>query len=225
MKIAAMIPVRENSKRLKGKNFLELNGSKIYEIALKKCVESNIFDLIFVNSSLSWLEHECKVNNISHYYRPDVLSSSDATTDQVVLDAFLNFLDPSYFYLFWVNTASPLSSITDIRTTVNHAINNNVSSIMTVAKTRGHVRYAGKSVNYEEDSNGFAQTQRLESAILFNYAVMGWSRAAIADLKARKAFNDRTEFVETSFFSNMLLKTPLDFDLISRFSGLIAGAK
>ena len=49
MKIVAIIPIKKNSKRVKGKNFVRVKGKPLYTILLDKLKKTN-FDEIYIDS-------------------------------------------------------------------------------------------------------------------------------------------------------------------------------
>ena len=80
-----MIPVRKGSQRLAKKNYLRINNTSIYEIAIKKALESNVFDRVVLNTDDIELKDSAYNLGIDFYLRNKVLSSSKATSDIVVI--------------------------------------------------------------------------------------------------------------------------------------------
>ena len=113
-----MVPVRKGSVRLAKKNYLKIGKYTVLEIALLKAIESNVFDRIIVNTDDSELEEVSSKIGVDFYLRRNKLASSEATSDQVVLDFFEN-IDGDR--VFWLNTVSPLQTINDIKNFVNKA--------------------------------------------------------------------------------------------------------
>jgi CMP-N-acetylneuraminic acid synthetase len=146
--------------------------------------------------------------------RSSDLASSDATSDQVVLD-FLNNYEGEKF--FWVNTVSPLQTISDIQNFVKTAIDDSWKSGVSYSLSQVHALYDGNPLNFQWE-NGFARTQDLKSIKFFNYAMMGWSRDMIDLLSQGQLFDKNTHLVESSKWSNFLLKSKEDMDLITMLS-------
>ena len=99
MKNVCMIPVRAGSQRLKRKNYLKINDTHIFELAIIKAIKSKKFDDIYINSEDIKLEKYAKKYKIKFYLREKKLASSNTTSDEVVLD-FLN--KTKYEKLFWI---------------------------------------------------------------------------------------------------------------------------
>lgn len=209
-----MIPARKGSERLAKKNYLKIGDLTVLEIALQKAIKSNVFDRIVVNSDDPNLEEISDKHGVNFYLRPSDLASSDATSDQVVLD-FLNNYEGKKF--FWVNTVSPLQTISDIQNFVKTAMEDSWKSGVSYTLSQVHAMYDGNPLNFQWE-NGFARTQDLKSIKFFNYAMMGWSRDMIDLLSQGQLFDKNTYLVESSKWSNFLLKKKEDMDLITMLS-------
>ncbi|MDB3950463.1 hypothetical protein N9403_02380 [Gammaproteobacteria bacterium] len=209
-----MIPARKGSERLAKKNYLKIGDLTVLEIALQKAIKSKAFDRVVVNSDDPNLEEISNKYGVNFYLRSSDLASSDATSDQVVLD-FLNNYEGENF--FWVNTVSPLQTISDIQNFVKTAIDDSWKSGVSYSLSQVHALYDGNPLNFQWE-NGFARTQDLKSIKFFNYAMMGWSRDMIDLLSQGQLFDNNTHLVESSKWSNFLLKSKEDMDLITMLS-------
>ena len=209
-----MIPARKGSERLAKKNYLKIGDLTVLEIALQKAIKSNVFDRIVVNSDDPNLKEISNKHGVNFYLRPSDLASSEATSDQVVLD-FLNNYEGKNF--FWVNTVSPLQTISDIQNFVKTAMDDGWKSGVSYSLSQVHALYDGNPLNFKWE-NGFARTQDLKSVKFFNYAMMGWSRDMIDLLSQGQLFDKNTYLVESSKWSNFLLKNREDMDLITMLS-------
>ena len=138
------------------------------------------------------------------------LASSQATSDQVVLD-FFNKIEGDK--IFWVNTVSPLQTIEDIKNFVNLSQAKDWKSGITVNTALVHTIFEDRPLNFEW-KKGFARTQDLRPIKTFNYAMMGWSRTMINVLKQGQLFDEDTQHVESSRWSGFLLKNHDDMEFI-----------
>ena len=214
MKYAAMIPVRKGSERLPTKNYLTLGTLRVFEHAILKAKQTGQFDYIFLNTEDSELNSISEQYEIGFHLREPHLASSSASSDAVVLDA-LNHLAPDIDYLIWINTASPLTTIDDIRDAVDLCRHRRPKSLVSTRLTTGHLIYRDKPLNFSL-SGGFQRTQDLTPAQEFNYALMGWHRACAQALSAGILFDHDTCFFESSWWSNQLLKKPSDYEIIKQ---------
>jgi len=209
----AMIPVREGSKRLTRKNYIEIGGVPIFERQIRKAIESNCFDRIVLNSEDKSLKTVATALGIDFYLRDKDLANDTATSDQVVLDFFENFIKQEDIFLCWLNTASPLTTLSDIVSFCSMIDTSGCPSIVTVRQSIGHILYDGAPLNFTLDG-GFAQTQSLKPVFEFNYALMGWAPECVEDLANGTLFGNGSQYFLSSFFSNILLKRREDLELI-----------
>ncbi len=209
-----MVPVRKGSERLAKKNYLKIGHSSILEITLAKAIHCKVFDQIVINSDDPNLEELALRLGINFYLRDKKLASSEATSDQVVLD-FFNNVDGER--LFWVNTASPLQTISDIRNFVTLSQEKSWKSGVSVNTALVHTIFQNRPLNFEW-ARGFARTQDLKPVKTFNYAMMGWSRNMVNILEKGQLFDDDTLLVESSKWSSFLLKNHDDLEFIRSIS-------
>jgi len=210
MKIC-MVPVRKGSERLAKKNYLKIGQYTVLEIALLKAKECMSFDKVVINTDDPELEEVANKYEVDFYLRSEYLASSQATSDQVVLD-FINHHDGDRFY--WLNTVSPLQTITDIQNFINISDEDHWESGVTFNTSQVHLVFDNMPLNFEWE-NGFARTQDLKPVKCFNYAMMGWNRKMIEKLSNGKLFDQDTRLVESSKWSGYLLKNQNDLELIT----------
>lgn len=208
-----MLPVRQGSVRLAKKNYLKIGNYTVLEIAILKAINSQIFDKIFINTDDHELIVIAKKFGIDFYLRSENLASSSASTDQVVLDFFRN--NERVEKLFWVNTASPLQTISDIKAFYNLSKKKNWSSGVTVSSHQTHSYWEGKPLNFNWQDK-FAKTQDLKKIFCFNYAMMGWDKSMQLSLENGQLFDQSTALLESSQWSNFLLKNEDDMNLIKK---------
>lgn len=210
-----MIPARRGSERLRKKNYLKIGNYSVLEIAILKAIKSSVFDKIVVNTDDPSLEKITSKLGIDIYLRDSHLASSEATSDQVVLDFFQNHDEADS--VIWVNTASPLQTIEDIQNFSKITKNRNWKSGVSTNSNRVHAFFKNEPLNFNW-ANGFAKTQDLFPVILFNYAMMGWHRDCCKNLSNGQLFDSKTTLVESSKWSGFLLKDKNDLALITLLS-------
>jgi CMP-N-acetylneuraminic acid synthetase len=209
-----MVPARQGSVRLAKKNYLKIGQFTVLEIALMKAIKSKVFDRIVINTDDPLLEKIAIKMNVDFYLRQKELASSNATSDQVVLDFFNNNNGDQ---IFWLNTVSPLQTIKDIRNFVEIAQEANWNSGVSINTAHVHAVCDDKSLNFKWES-GFARTQDLRAVKYFNYAMMGWNRTMINKLRKGQLFDHNTKLIESSKWSSFLLKNQYDMELIKMLS-------
>ncbi len=209
-----MIPVRKGSQRLPKKNYLKIGKHTILEIAILKAIASKAFKAIVINTDDPSLEKIASRMGVDFYLRDKRFASSEATSDQVVLDFFNHY---SGDRVFWLNTASPLQTLTDVKNFVDFARKKSWKSGVSINTNLAHILYKSNPLNFLW-KNGFARTQDLEPVQILNYAMMGWHRSMIDKLKVGQLFDNNTDFVCSSKWSSFLLKNEKDMELIKILS-------
>ena len=71
MKVVAIIPIKKNSTRVPGKNFIKINGVPLYKILLDKVLKCK-FDEIYVDSDSDEINKYCKKNKIHFLLRANI---------------------------------------------------------------------------------------------------------------------------------------------------------
>tara|TARA_B100001287_G_scaffold62031_1_gene50119 strand:+ start:21473 stop:22132 length:660 start_codon:yes stop_codon:yes gene_type:complete len=209
-----MVPARKGSERLTKKNYLKIGQYTVLEIAILKAKKCDVFDRIVVNTDDPELENISSNLGVDFYLRPDYLASSNATSDQVVLDFFNSHEGDK---IFWLNTVSPLQTLGDIKNFVKSSDNKNWKSAVSYNSTQVHAIFDHSPINFDW-VDGFARTQDLRPVQCFNYAMMGWSREMVDSLIKGQLFDKDTFLVESSIWSSFLLKNKDDMNLIKTIS-------
>ena len=114
--VVALIPARKGSQRLSKKNYLDFGGISILENTVIMCIKSGIFDAIYLSTDDEELMSVALKHDIDFILRDKELADSNATSDRVVFD-FVKRV--SCNKVVWVNTASPLQTVDDIKKQIN----------------------------------------------------------------------------------------------------------
>ena len=211
-----MIPVRQGSVRLPKKNYLKLNDKAIYQIAIEKALKVNLFDKIVLNTDDPNLEQEAFRLGVDFYLRDSNIASSEATSEMVVLDFFQKY---DCERVFWLNTVSPLQTLSDIKNFFHQTLKENCLSSVAVTRHQVHATFKSHPINFNWKEN-FAKTQDMKPVTCFNYSMMSWHNTEKEFLKKGQLFNNSTKMIESSIWSNFLLKSHDDFLLIQKLSSV-----
>ena len=205
-----MIPVREGSQRLKKKNYHKINKYTVLELTIVKALKAKVFDNIVINTDDIELKKIANNFGVDFYLRSPSLAGPTATSDRLVLDFFQN---NKIDRLFWVNTASPLQTISDIKKFVFNFINKSLISSVSGNNFKRHAYYKNTPINFNR-KNGFARTQDLKPIQVINYAMMGWQKSCVKYLKKGELFPKKNLIYDSSRWSGVLLKTAEDLKII-----------
>jgi len=144
----AIIPARQNSKRLKFKNLSLLNGKPLLCHAITHCVESEIFSDICVSSdsiNILKIAKNCGEGVLLHK-RDDSLATDIATCFQVCVDVIKNYKKQGFTYEYFalILTTSPLRSPDDIRQAFETLKNSTADCVMSVCEFDYPIQHAIK---------------------------------------------------------------------------------
>ena len=140
MKILTIIPAKMDSKRLKNKNALELNGKPMFLHSVEYAKKSRYNVDILVSSESSTIKKICEDNNILFLQR-----SKNLCGDVEVVDVYLdviNKINKEYEYVVCLQPDNPDRSNT-FDECIDYLIENNYDDLVTVNenyKRSGSVR-------------------------------------------------------------------------------------
>lgn len=205
-----IIPVRKGSQRLKKKNYQKIGKFTVLELTIIKALKSKVFDNIIINTDDIELKKVANKFGIDFYLRSSALANSHATSDQLVLDFFQNYKTDR---VFWVNTASPLQTVHDIKKFVLNFVKKSLVSSVSANNVRFHAYYKDTPINFDK-KNGFARTQDLTPIQIINYAMMGWHKSCVKFLINGELFSKKNVIFKSSRWSSILLKEDVDLEII-----------
>ena len=146
---------------------------------------------------------------VEFYRRPASLGSSTTKSDDVVMD-FIG--SHPCLRVAWVNPTSPLQTGREIKAVIDHFVDEDLDSLITVAEEQVHCVFNGRPVNFDPDEQ-FAQTQDLVPVGGVVYSVMAWRAATFSDKYARDGFAffcGRPGYFPVSKFSALIIKQEED---------------
>jgi CMP-N-acetylneuraminic acid synthetase len=134
----AIIPARKGSKRLPGKNLLNISGKPLIAWTIEAARQSGVFDRIMVSTD------DNEIARVAEKYgaevpclRPPELSGDEATTADVIEYCLkkMNVPDQDYFsHLACLQPTSPLRSADDIRLAVEMLEGKNADAVISVCR-------------------------------------------------------------------------------------------
>ena len=132
-KFLAVIPAREGSLGLKGKNFLKFNNKPLIYWTIKETLKSKYVDKIVLSSDSEKIKKYCKrFNRIEILDRPKKISKGSTTMFQLI-KYILNFqIKEKFKYLIILQPTSPLRISIDIDNSCKSVIKNNFDSLVSI---------------------------------------------------------------------------------------------
>ena len=146
MSVAAFIPIKANSERVKGKNFRPLAGKKLYLYILEHCMEAACFDQIYIDTNSDEIKAYAAEHELGVIDRLDWLASNEANGNDLLVHHAT--VQPNYDYYFQLFATAPLLTPKTISDCVNQLTNSQThDSIFTATEDHGFYWFAGQPVN------------------------------------------------------------------------------
>ncbi|QNI83328.1 N-acylneuraminate cytidylyltransferase [Synechococcus sp. RS9907] len=219
LNIIAMVPARLGSQRLSKKNLRLLNGIPLVSRALKKCLESECFDEIWMNSEDLIFKNFADQHGVNFYKRPAELSNNTATSEDFVCDFLTNV---ECDYIVQVHSIAPLLSVESIKSFVTHLKHRQPDALMSVELIQLEALFQNKPINFtfEQKTN----SQDLSPVQRISWSITAWKRDTF--LQAVQAGECATYFGKIEFFpvnamASHVIKTEQDLKIAEALLPLI----
>jgi CMP-N-acetylneuraminic acid synthetase len=146
MKTIAIVPIKLNSERVKGKNFRIINGIPLYRYLCDKLVDCN-FDEIYIDSDSEEIKNYCQKMGYKYIERLKRLSDKNANGNDL-LAYHTSIINADFYFQLFVT--APLLSIDSINDCIDILKNNNdIDSIFTSREHYSWYWFDGKPINYD----------------------------------------------------------------------------
>ena len=113
MKTACVIPIKEISERVPGKNFRKLNGKKLYEYIIEHAVAAGCFDDIYIDTNSEEIKEYVSEKGLLLIERLDILAQNTANGNDLLV--YHQKIHPEYDYYFQLFATAPYLQPTSIR--------------------------------------------------------------------------------------------------------------
>ena len=204
-KVVVIVPIRENSERVKKKVFKKIKNVPLYKITLNKLKKCN-FDKIYVDSDSKEVEKFCKEEKIEFIKRKPSLLTKKANGN-TLLNYHRTLIDADYYFQIFVT--SPLTKIETINNCISYLKKSKShDSIFTTKKISTFFWFKDKPVNYIPKE--LPRSQDLEPVMFETTALYGIKKIALDKYKCR--IGKKPYFYEVDDFEAVDLNTLRDFE-------------
>ena len=219
-KIIAMIPARLGSQRLKKKNLEMFGEFTLIEHAIIRCIKSNIFDDIYVNSESEVFADYAKKHKVKFYKRPALLGNNQATSEEFVED-FLNNIECESLYQ--IHSITPLLSAEKIREFVQFCESHpEFNTVLSCIHDQIEVAYQNQPINFT--FNKKTNSQELKPTQRITWSATKWSKSSYLNAKKNKSigtYSGNVGFFEVPPFSGLAIKTIDDLIVANALRDLV----
>ena len=208
LKVAAFIPIKSNSERVKGKNFKVLAGKKLYEYIIEHAIEANVFDCIYVDTNSEEIEQYAKSKGCEVIARKEELAQNTANGNDLLNHHYECF--PVYDYYFQLFATAPFLQPESIKNAVNTLINSTIyDSCFTAIRHQGFFWLNNQSINYRPCV--LPRSQDMAPMVEETTGLYGVSKSALKKYRCRIGANPYIHFVDK--FEAVDINTEEDFSL------------
>lgn len=212
-KIVALLPMKANSQRVKGKNFREFCGKPLFRWILDTLLSVDEIDQIIINTDARHILAEnglVDTDRISIRDRKPEICGDNVSMNLVLADDVANV--PADIYLM-THTTNPLMSADTIRKAIaafkEAKAVGKTDSLFTVDKVQTRFYRADCSpVNHDPDN--LIPTQDLEPWFEENSNLYIFTADSFAKTKAR--ISKHPMMYESPYFESVDIDTPADWD-------------
>lgn len=210
-KILALIPAREGSKGIKGKNIVELVGKPLIAYTIEACKNSKYIDSIVLTTDSEKIadvaiKYGCRVP----FMRPAQLAEDNSKTIDAVIHSIntLREKGENYEILILLQPTHPLRDANDIDNAIKQFINEGIRSLASINEVKDHPILV-RSIDNQYRLNSLLKQSstirrqempkyyKVNGAIYINY---------ISDINENTSFNDN----ENGFIMDKIKSIDID---------------
>lgn len=212
MKIVALLPMKENSERVKGKNFKIFCGKPLYSWVLDSLLSIEDIDNIIINTDAKNILNDIDLNQNKKIIlrKRDKSICGDLVSMNKIIEDDINNIDSDIYLM--THTTNPLLQRSSIRDAIN-LFKSNIDkndSLFSVNKiqTRFYDSFS-KPINH--DPNNLLRTQDLDPYYEENSNLYIFTKKSFFASNAR--IGKKPMMYETKFFESIDIDTPDDWEL------------
>jgi len=205
----AIIPARGGSKRLPGKNLLNLNGKPLIVWSINAGLKSQYIDEVLVSSDDDKILTVAKDSGSNTIKRPKVLATDTATTFDAVEHAMTSARN--YDFIVLLQPTSPLRTARHIDEAIEMLNEKNADAIISVTKTE-HSPLWCNTLPDDGDMSAFIKDE-IKSTRSQDLPDFYRLNGAIYIVKSSALLAQKTFFIKENIFSYVMdAKDSVDID-------------
>ena len=211
----AMIPARMGSQRLKKKNLRELDGIPLIVRAIRKCIQAEIFDEVWVNSEHKDFKKIAEQEGVFFHQRAENLGNNSTTSEQYLTE-FLEYHECRN--LFQIHSIAPLLEIEDIKTFYQKMNENNYDVLLSCEKVQIECAIADNPINFTYKTK--TNSQDLKPIQKITWSISAWKRESFLNAARKGAcatYNGKVGYHPISTWAAHVIKTEEDLQFAEAY--------
>lgn len=212
-RIVALLPMKANSERVKGKNFRNFNGKPLFKWVLETLLSIDEIDTVVINTDAKEILAQKGLTGSDRLLirdrKPEICG--DLVSMNLILADDIENIDADIYLM--THTTNPFLSAVTIRSALTAFLdakdNNKVDSLFTVDKVQTRF-YLENGTPVNHDPSNLVRTQDLEPWYEENSNLYIFTRSSFLQTNARIGKN--AMLFETPKFESLDIDTPEDWD-------------
>lgn len=219
-KIVGLIPIREGSQRVKGKNFIEFaDGRSLLEIKMDQLKSAGCFDHIYVSSDSDKAKKIALANGAEYLQRDSRMCQSDVLLSEVIMHIMETI--PGDPIVVWALATSPLFADFDKAVKKYLEVKKDHDSLIAVLPKKSFfINKHGRGINYNP-GYWHPYSQQLETMYEVTGACYIGRKSDM--IKWSYWFGTKPFLYEVENSQSVDVDTPQDFALAQKLYGVING--
>tara|TARA_B110001450_G_C17525105_1_gene442229 strand:+ start:100 stop:789 length:690 start_codon:yes stop_codon:yes gene_type:complete len=214
MKVVALLPMKANSERVKGKNFRDFAGKPLYRWMLDTLLSVEEIDLIVINTDARAILAD---DGLSEYTTVRIRDRreeicGDMVSMNLIIEDDINNVEADIFLM--THTTNPLLNRVSVKAAISDfkkaLQDGRADSLFTVNKVQDRF-YDRNVVPINHDPNNLIRTQDLEPWYQENSNLYLFTKKSFLQTQARIGTNPM--MLETAPYESTDIDTPSDWDL------------
>ncbi len=206
MKIVAMVPIKLNSERVKGKNLRSFyDGTPLIQFILNALMKSRKIEEVFVYCSDPKI-CEYLIDGVKFLRRPTFLDLNTSNCNDIIRE-FIKEVDADHYVVS--HATAPFTKPETIDKCIDSVISAEFDSAFTVTRIQNFLWKDGHPLNF--DLNRFPRTQELSPIYMETSGVFVFSKSVFEKYDRRVGINPC--LVETSLIESFDIDTEDDLKI------------
>jgi len=162
-KIIAIIPARKNSKEIKKKNLIKLNGLPLISYSIDYAKKSKLIDKVFVTTDGKDIALVSKKFGAEVIMRPKNLCNDVIMPDHAVvhaIDYVKKVLNYSFDYVVFLQPTTPLRKLNELDKAIKHCISKKFDTVFSSIDYKPFLWRKTKSSIYPVSFNPYKRKRR-----------------------------------------------------------------
>ena len=213
-KILAIIPARGGSKRIPGKNIVDLNGKPLLAYTIELAKQLPELDKIIVSSEDEEILAIASEYGAEPLKRPTELSLEDVKDEPVLIQALgaLEKEGEMFDYVVILQVTSPLRKLETVKKVITMVVNGDYDVVATVVEDRSYFRTFRDGVWAPVVPDAPRRTQEREP--FYKEAGVCYIMKTKTLKETGKIFTGKEGFVVVDEVEGLDINTPFDLELV-----------